>query len=346
MHKIRTVGGPAVTAMLAALVLGACGKASPVAEISSPVGSPASVISSSSSPTACRLPVVAQVGDGVERGWIALPGGQYARDSGTVSNFSDGTVANYYSTEHMPSYDWGAGVWVPAEQQYVSPDGSDYVVQIDSRSKLPTGFYLVDAKTGTKRLIQSVTGPGGGVYWTLLGYQSEGIYLGGRGAAGDAPTEVPGLWLMDPLTGQVRLVDRSHIWDVIGGGSAWAVDPPLGAVGTWTVYRLDLASGQINKSYASEHFGGFLAPTPDGDVLVRGGDDGGPERIFVLTTGNQVLPLALPAGFGLDYGGHLANPGVWIALSSGTALYTKATGVQGVVQSPYGKVLFPVGGCR
>jgi hypothetical protein len=359
MRKIRTVGGLAVAAVLAAVVLGACGKGSPVAEVSSPVGSPASVISPSSSPVAsptpvdrypsqlaCRLPVVAQLGGGVERGWIALPGGQYARDNGTVSNFSDGTVANYYLTEHMPSYDWGARVWVPAEQQYVSPDGSDYVVQIDSRSKLPTGFYLVDAKTGSKRLIQSVTGPGGGVYWTLLGYQSEGIYLGGLGAAGDAPTQVPGLWLMDSLTGHVRLIDRSHIWDMIGGGSAWAVDAPPNAVGTWTVYRLDLASGQIKKSYASEHFGGFVAPTPDGDVLVRGGDDGGPARIFTLTTGNEVVPLALPSGFSSDYGGHVANPGVWIALSNGTALYTKANGMQGVVHSPYGLGLFPVGGCR
>jgi len=359
VNKVGPVRGSAVLAVLAVVLFSACGRASPVAEVSSRPSNPASEISPVPSPNAsptpvdkypsqltCRLPVVAQRGGGVERGWIAFPGGQYAPDNRAVSNFSDGTAANYYPTEHMPSYDWGAGVWVPAEQQYVSPDGSEYVVQIDSRSKLPTGFYLVDAKTGTKRLIQSVTGPGGGVYWTLLGYHSEGIYLAGLGAAGDAPTQVPGLWLMNPLTGHVRLIDRSHIWDMIGGGSAWAVDAPPNAVGTWTVYRLDLATAQIKKSYASEQFGGFVAPTPDGDVLVRGGDDGGPEQIFVLTTGGDVVPLALPSGFSGDYGGHVANPGVWIALSNGAALYTKANGMQGVVQSPYGLVLFPVGKCR
>jgi hypothetical protein len=274
---------------------------------------------------------------GVERGWITLPGGQYARDTATLAN---------PSSEHMPSYDWGVAAWVPVEQQYVSPDGSDYVVQIDSRSNLPTGFYLVDAKTRSQRLIQSADGPGGGIHWTILGYQNEGIYLGGLGAAGDVPTEVPGLWLLDPLTGYVRLIDRSHIWDAIGGRAAWAVDALPNAVGTWTVYWLDLASGQVNKAYASDDFGGIVAPAPDGDVLIRGSDNGGPERIFLLTRTDELIPGALPSGFAVDYGGHVAQPGVWMPFGTGVALYTKAYGLRVMAQSPYGLMLFPVGGCR
>jgi hypothetical protein len=330
------------------MVLAACGQTrsttSPAAAVSSPSPIRSPIPSLSTSPLAtqpldlaCRLPVVAQSPAGVERGWITLPGGEYARDTTTLTN---------PSTEHMPSYDWGGEFWVPVEQEYVSPDGSDYVVKIDSRSNLPTGFYLVDAKTRSQRLIQAADGPGGGIYWTILGYQNEGIYLGGLGAAGDAPTEVPGLWLLDPVTGNVRLIDRSHIWDVIGGGAAWAVDAPPNAVGTWTVYRLDLASGQVNKSYTSDDFGGIVAPTPDGNVLVRGGNNGGPERIFLLTRTDQLIPVALPSGFAVDDGGQVAQPGVWMPFGNGIALYTKAYGLRVMALSPYGLMLFPAGGCR
>jgi hypothetical protein len=333
------------------IFVAACGQAvstSPTPTTTSPTASRPSPSPPVAQPynLTCRLPVVAQTQGGVERGWITSPGGQYLRDDGAVANFSDGTVANYYSTEHMPSYDWGVGVWVPAEQEYVSPDGSDYVVQIDSRSKLPTGFYLVDAKTGSKRLIQSAQGPSRGISWTLLAYQHEGIYLGALGAAGDAPTEVPGLWLLDPGTGSVRLIDQSHIWNEIGGGVAWAVDAPPNAIGTWTVYWLDLTTGRVNKSYASDDFGGFVAPTPEGDVLVRGRANGGAERIFRLTTTDQLLPIALPIDFGLDYGGQVAEPGVWMPFATGVALYTKASGLQVMAQSPYGLILFPAAGCR
>jgi hypothetical protein len=31
------------------------------------------------------------------------------------------------------------------------------------------------------------------------------------------------------LTGKVTLVDGSHYWETVGGGAAWAIDPPLGA---------------------------------------------------------------------------------------------------------------------
>src|SRR5258708_7375367 len=221
----------AIACFSTVIVLTGCGHAAPTAMTSTPsaVAAPSALAATpfpapSPSPPApqpanleCRLPVVSQAQGGVERGWITFPGGQYAHDTATLAN---------PSSEHMPSYDWGVAAWVPVEQQYVSPDGSDYVVKIDSRSNLPTGFYLVDAKTRSQRLIQSADGPGGGIYWTILAYQGEGIYLGGLGAAGDAPTEVPGLWLLDPLAGHVRLIDRSHKWDVIGGGVIWTLASP------------------------------------------------------------------------------------------------------------------------
>jgi hypothetical protein len=276
--------------------------------------------------------VVAQTPGGVERGWITLPGGQYTRESDPRANASE------------TSYDWGLGAWVTAGAEALSPDGASYVIQ-NLTSSGPT-FYLVDARTGKQRLILSTHGPSVGIDWSILTWQSAGIYLVGLGVTGETPSSVPGLWLLDPLTGHVRLIDRSHAWDLIGGGVAWAQDAPTGGVGTWTVYRLDVTSGVVNKAYASDDFSGLVAPTPDGDVLVRGGDNGGAERIFLLTRAGQLTPVAWPSDFGGDYGGVLDQPGVWMPIATGIALYTKAFGVQVMAQSPYGAMLFPAGACR
>jgi hypothetical protein len=121
---------------------------------------------------------------------------------------------------------------------------------------------------------------------------------------------------------------------------------PPDAVGTWTVYRLDLATGEVKRSYASADFGALFAPTPDGDVLVIGGDNGGRERLFLLTGSDQLIPLAVPSDFQSEFGGYVAKPGVWMPLTTGVALYTKAYGARVMAQSPYGLTLFPAGACR
>lgn len=79
---------------------------------------------------------------------------------------------------HLPSYDRVIGAWVPVEPEYVAPDGASYILHNESTlgNDKSDYFYLVDAKTGNRRLLLPKEGPMLGAYWTVVNYASEGIY--------------------------------------------------------------------------------------------------------------------------------------------------------------------------
>jgi hypothetical protein len=229
---------------------------------------------------------------------------------------------------------------VPVEYESVAPDGASYILTNDSSLPKAGDFYLVDVKTGTRKFALSGDGPPQAQSsWTIVRYAKEGVYLWSTGIV-----TVPGLWLLDPTKGSVRLVDGTHYWGAVADGAAWALDPPFGAPsGTYRIYRLDLTNGAVTTWYEGSTPIRLLSPTPDGDVLVSYGDYGS-GRLELLSSPNQLTPIDVPPDFPQIYGALLATPGVWLPFpQNGLALYERGQGVRVMTR---GVSVFSIaGGC-
>jgi hypothetical protein len=218
----------------------------------------------------CRLPVISNPGsDKTNRGWVTFPGGQFSLDP---------------SSQWNGSYDWAIHAWVPVEQWAVAPDGNSYVVHTGGaypveRNDEPASITVVNARTGSRKVILSTKGPKAPPGWSILAYTSRGVLLGAFGPGYETPgPPAPGIWLLDPASGHIRLLEGTHYWSgdsivrqtTTGGGFAWGFDYPEGSVGgTGTeVYRLDLATGQTVAWYKTEAYVELLSATPDGELLV------------------------------------------------------------------------------
>ena len=229
--------------------------------------------------------------------------------------------------ETLPSYDHAIGAWVPVEPEKVAPDGASYV--LTSYNSSPP-LYVVDAKTGNRRLIlpQEREGPIQGSVWKVVQYASEGIYLWTGNGGMEIP--VPGLWLLNPETGVVRLVDGSHYWGKVQRDVAWGLDEPNTRASASKVYRLDLRTGKVSTVYESKTQITLLSPTPEGEMLIDYGKTGTPQLALLAGPGSFV-PVELPPGFPSIYNARMAKPGVWLAVFgsawSGIALYLKGEGV-------------------
>jgi len=269
-----------------------------------------------------------------EGGWITFPGGQFVRDPASLAIRLDTS---------SPSYDRAKGAWVPVEPEKVAPDGASYVVT--SYNSTPP-LYLVDASTGSRSLLlsQEHEGPIPGSAWKVVQYASEGIYLWTGNGGMEKP--VPGLWLLNPKTGGVRLIDGSHYWGQVSGGVAWALDEPSTRAGASKVYRLDLGTGEVSTLYESKTNIRLLSPTPDGEMLIDYGEIGFP-RLALLAGPGSFNPIQLPPAFPPIYNARLARPGVWLAVFgeawSGIALYVKGEGVTIMARNPESRPGLPGG---
>lgn len=276
---------------------------------------------------ACRLPVVsAATGAEPQGGWVTFPGGAFVRDPASLSVRSDIS---------LPSYDRAVGAWVPVEADKVAPDGASYV--LTSYNSTPP-LYLVDAKTGSRRLILPAEkeGPIPGSVWKVIQYAREGIYLWTGNGGMEQP--VRGLWLLDPATGNVRLIDGSHYWGKVSGGAAWALDEAGTRASASKVHRLDLSTGQVTTLYDSKTDIALISPTAGGEILIDYGRIGSP-RLALLTAAGTFVPVELEPAFPPIFSATLAPQGVWIAvygeLWSGIALYIKGEGVTIMARSAY-----------
>ncbi len=288
----------------------------------------------------CRLPVIFNPPtDKTDHGWVTFPGGQFSVDSASQWN---------------GSYDWAIHAWVPVEAWGVAPDGKTYLTYTDI-----TGAYsLVNARTGSRKVILSTKGPKAGQLWSMVAYTNEGVILGafGRGSDTMGPPE-PGIWLLDPASGHIRLLEGSHYWTpdplarvtTIGGGFAWTIDQPNGSTGTAVeVYRLNLATGQTVAWYKTKVAIELLSATADGELLVAYGDE---SRPALLDRSHRLTQLDIPADFdSLASAWTVARPGVWITEPSGRLnLYVKGVGIHVIVprpESPDSPGLLPAGDCR
>jgi hypothetical protein len=280
----------------------------------------------------CRLPVISPANQGVPPGgWITFPGGNFERDPASLP---------IRLQAHVPSYDRAIKAWLPVEYRYVAPDGGSYILTADASLPDAGAFYLVDVKTGTRRMILGGYGPPQAPgSWTVVDYATAGVYLWSAGIQ-----TVPGLWLLDPTTGKVRLVDGSHYWRMEAAGVAWALDPQGPGPGVkQAVYRLDIASGRVERWYETDSAIYMLSPDSDGHVLVVIGDDS-PPRLGLLTGPDKLQRLTLPPDFPAVSDGYLRNPGVWLALrGGGLALYAATEGVR--IMTRQTDIFDVAGGC-
>jgi len=311
----------AVGCLLALVLTAACGGGlGPVTASQTPSGP---VVTGTPTSLKCRLPVDSPTTSSTEPlgGWITFPTGDFARDPESLAG---------RLPPHAPSYDRPLSRWVPVEHQYLSPDGTSYILHNDASLPKPNDFYVVDVKTGTRKFVLSGDGPPQApASWTVVTYATEGVYLWSTGLQ-----TIPGLWLLDPTQGTVRLIDGSHYWGAVANGAAWAIDPPFGGTAsTYRIFRLDLISGAVATWYEGNTPVGLVAPTPDADVLVSLGQNGS-GRLQLLSSPNQPVPLGVPSDFPQVYDAYLATPGVWLPLAQdGLALYEKGQGVRIVTRS-------------
>ena len=314
---------PALICAIAVVVVAGCTDGSG-GSTPSPTASVSTTVSPATARLHCRLPVISPYDPGVPPGgWITFPGGLFERDPASAANRLNA---------HVPSYDRAINAWVPVEYRYVAPSGDRYILTNDASLPDAGAFYLVDVRTGTRRQVLDGSGPPHAPgSWTVVSFAGAGVYLW---SAGIQP--VPGLWLLDPGTGKVRLVDGSHYWRMVANGVAWALDPEpsSGSSQKQGVFRLDIASGHVERWYQADlPVAGpspisMLSPDADGHVLIQTGDDSAPRLGLVVGPG-QVQPLDVPAGFPVVSDGYLQNPGVWLALrGGGLALYTATDGVR------------------
>ncbi len=240
-------------------------------------GASAGVSGSAHDPTLrCRLPVISPTtsNNPVPGGWITFPGGGFERDPASLP---------IRLQAHVPSYDRAIKAWLPVESRFVAPSGDSYILTGDPSLPDAGAFYLVDVRRGTRRLVLGGDGPPEAPgSWTVAGYANAGVYLW---SAGYQP--VPGLWLLDPATGKVRLVDGSHSWRMVAGGVAWALDPQGPGPGVkQAIYRLDLTSGRVERWYETDKPIYMLSPDSAGHVLVVIGDNSSP-RLGLLVGPDQ-----------------------------------------------------------
>jgi hypothetical protein len=297
----------------------------------------------------CRLPVISNPGSNkTNRGWVTFPGGQFSPDP---------------SSQWNGSYDWAIHAWVPVEEWAVAPDGESYVVGMRASQTQAAGISVVNAKTGSRKVILSTKGPKAGQLWSFLAYTNKGVFLGAQGLGADTPgPPAPGLWLLDPASGRVRLIEGTHNWsgdpvirhNMRGGGFAWAFDYPEGSAGgTGTkVYRLDFATGQIVAWYQTDSYIELMSATEDGEVLVAYGD---PSRLALLDRSHQLTLLEVPAEFDAlaVVTSTVAQPGLWITDSGNSLdLYQKGLGIRVMVSTPDfvthpdSRDLYAAGDCR
>ena len=281
----------------------------------------------------CRLPVISptSAGDPVPGGWITFPGGQFERDPASLP---------IRLQAHVPSYDRAIKAWVPVESRYVAPDGGSYILTGDPSVPDPSAFYLVDVKTGTRRLVLGDGPPQAPGSWMVVDFASAGVYLWSAGIQ-----TVPGLWLLEPATGKVRLIEGSHYWRMVAGGVAWALDPEPSSVPgqKYAIYRLNIATGHVERWYEADTPIYMLSPDADGHVLVAIGDNA-PQRLGLLVGVDQFQRLSVPLELPVVSEGYLQNPGVWLPLrGGGLALYTASDGVQIMTRQP--DIFAVAGGC-
>ena len=240
--------------------------------------------STASRALACRIPVMVSVAGGeAPGGWINFPGGTFESDASSLIDRGNGMEGI--------SYDRALNRWVPADWNHISLDGRRFALANGS------DLVIVDAGNGTSRAIAMPPARGA---WTILDFTTAGIYLSQMGGEGPAD---PGLWLLNPDSGQVRKLDGTQFWSQVDSRAAWGVNPGAGSV---LLQRFDLKTGHITTQLAVPYHTPLLA----GDeslqlisidsagrpfVLLRDWQKPFPWHMAILEAANKLHDTPIPA---------------------------------------------------
>jgi len=225
----------------------------------------------------CRLPV-GSLPAGVG-GFIDFPGGKFLRDPQSAS-----------------SYDSASGRWLAVPRAMISPDGASYATS--EFNKVPpygTSIRIVEMASDSERAVWTVEGTAAVVGWT-----PGGIYLI-RYASHDANFVGPQLWVLDPTTGERRLVIPQpklgtglplfKAWTAMGGDAVWSKTVPDAPPSTDILERVDLSNGHsVTWLKAAQGELDVLGWDEQGHpfVVIR---DEGSVRLVRLLGPNQTVPI-------------------------------------------------------
>lgn len=285
-------------------------------------------------------------------GWITFPGGTFQPDP--ASNLPR------IGSSEMLSYDRAVNRWILASWNHISPDGLSYV--LTSGGPVVT---IVNVATGASR---KVTMPQAHGIWTAIDYTSGGIYLTLMAGLDYAD---PGLWTLNPDSGQVRKLDGTQFWSQVDSRAAWGV---AGGAGTLELRRLDIQSGTITTylsvpyhqtSQAGDRSIDLISLDADGRPLVleRDWQQPYPWHLAFVSAPNMPFAVEIPSDWavgwpiwdngdpfqsGRELHGLLLSRGIWMFGSNsfgGLALL----GSDGVVRqlTPGPNNIFAIaGGCH
>jgi hypothetical protein len=320
---------------------------SPVASASSAAIVAVSQLPLTSAGFSCRLPLV--VGDA--GGFMSFPAGTFTADPGGVlSQQSSGiySIAGnpplYGVTWQM--YDVAEHRWVPTNPDHMTPDGRFYAYAVDNSVR------VVDVATGADT-VSAVALPGAEARGAMVAdFNSAGVYL-----LADKLNGYPsGVWLMNPTTGDLRLLMAISGVLAVRDGVAWIgladprdPSPPRLTSGDLTfdsIARVDLATGkQTLWFYRPGEAVSLLGLDTRGRPVVGLATNASfdfnhvTEVRLVLQPGDAGA-LVFSGGWGLQ-APQRDGERLWFGGASGIYLYTAAHGLQ-MVSTTGG---LPVGRC-
>jgi hypothetical protein len=214
----------AIALVLAAAILTACGvqtsasaKASPTRETTaSPTATPQSLN--------CKLPVFYPPESGtVQGGWATFPAGATQKDASAAFTRSGNLVTSKaqpaLSGDGPTFYDRAKSRWIPVGRKAVADDGATYAY-MDQGNAQHAGHqlvHLVEVATAHDRTI-GLPGLPAFTTWNILEYTGGRIYLIQVGSEGPGP---PGLWRLDPGSGQVAKLFDDKTPVALQGQTAW-----------------------------------------------------------------------------------------------------------------------------
>jgi hypothetical protein len=335
-----------LTLLLATVLIIACGVTQPSTASHSPsVVAPSTAASSGA--LSCRLPVagfVLSAPKGMPDPSIAADGQDNQKGTGGFLDLPSGKFTPAPNSDR--SYLAGAGVWLPASLQAVSPDQKTYVqgrARQSGGAPPTTSLYLVQVATRSERLL--FVAPDGQMAF-VVAFTASGIYVATGSSTGPGPID---LLLIDPATGTHQPVRGAQAppgaiqeaFSAISGDFAWGM-LVIGSQSqvSYKLVRLSLADGSVVTWYdAPSPFAIVAFDSNQHPILaLLGSIPASPgAALFLIATANHATAIQPQGGAFLMGRGSSVNDthGTWFGSADGGIwLYSPTSGLKKVATVP------------